>query len=499
MTPSIFVQTANRSIASMSDDEMEDVAMNVKENAASSQNIEIEVHDNDVLCGRGGDININPGNIKYRKTVETNKRVYLTSRFKREKRIIAERIVKDIKRQSPSGRFLTRDVKDGPWREISDEKARDKVSQALREGAPKLREKFEQQQKPLTKSPHPMHNKEQYYDAGYHNSVHESPDRRDEGYHYRGPHAMIHSFTESFGCSTHLRDVRDDDLHAGYHSHPHEREHHDYNQQHHNGNGWEQRQYGQSESKWDQRQYGQPSYRDDREPCPQSVYGADQHARMNNPHPRPHPQQRPPHVYGGEQGNRIDQPLDMNHPLPQQPGMWNSLRSVLSWGSDKHLSSSQPVDAPPSNNGMDCEPNHTTSESGAAFGARALNQRDEAPNSESWISSFTQCNVFNQFQACQSNLTETLNWTVYGDQPEGQITSIGSIEIDGPVSSEEMREMRGSTLINVFNDSSGAMSLNNDDVFNESELGFHKSFLQNSTFNLEDSALLEMNFSTDLP
>jgi len=495
MAPSAFVQTANRSIGSMTDDEMEDVAMNVKESAASSQNIDIEVHDNDVLCGRGGDINIHLGNIKYRKTVETNKRIYLTSRFKREKRLISECIVKDVKRQSPPGRFLTRDVKDGPWREISDVKARDKVSQALREGAPKIREEMEK-----ANSPPLMNNKEQYYDAGYRNGVHESPDRRDEGYYYRSPQAIINSFTEGFGCPTHLRDVRDDDIHAEKHSHSHshEREHHDYNQHHQYGNGWDQRQYGQSESHWDQRQYGQPAYRDDREPCPPNGYGADQHGRINLcvNHPHPHPQQPPPRVYGAEQGNRIDHPLDMNHPPPQQPGMWQSLRSVLSWSSDKTLPICEPENAPSSNNGMDCEPNHDTSVSGPGFGAKKLPARDEAPISESWTNSFTQCNVFNQFQACQSNLTETFNWTIYGEQPESGITSIRSIEID-PVSSQEMLEMRGSTLVDVFNDSSGAMSLNDDDVFNESELGFRNSLLHDSALNLEDPSLLELKFSTD--
>jgi len=99
--------------------------------------------DSDVLCGRGGGINTHPGNETYRHYVERRKRIYLTARFKREKRLIAETIVKEIRNQNPPGRFLLRDGKDGPWLDIGDIKARDKTSQALRENAPKVRKQME--------------------------------------------------------------------------------------------------------------------------------------------------------------------------------------------------------------------------------------------------------------------------------------------------------------------------------------------------------------------
>ena len=54
-------------------------------------------HNNDVLCGRGGTINAHPGNEQYRKFVDRKKRVYLTARFKREKRLIAQSIVEEIR------------------------------------------------------------------------------------------------------------------------------------------------------------------------------------------------------------------------------------------------------------------------------------------------------------------------------------------------------------------------------------------------------------------
>ncbi|GKY94913.1 hypothetical protein MPSEU_000456200 [Mayamaea pseudoterrestris] len=98
---------------------------------------------NDVLCGRGGSINGHPGNEFYRALVEKRRRVYLTARFKREKRLIASSIVSEIRGLNPSGRFLTRDTKSGRWRDIGDEKARDKTSQALRENAPTIRAEIE--------------------------------------------------------------------------------------------------------------------------------------------------------------------------------------------------------------------------------------------------------------------------------------------------------------------------------------------------------------------
>ena len=97
--------------------------------------------DNDVLCGRGGSINSHPGNERFRTLVEKRKRVYLTARFKREKRLIASSIVSEIR--AINGRFLQRDPKSGLWKDIGDEKARDKTSQALRENAPSIRAEIE--------------------------------------------------------------------------------------------------------------------------------------------------------------------------------------------------------------------------------------------------------------------------------------------------------------------------------------------------------------------
>lgn len=108
-----------------------------------SSNETLEPHDNDVLSGRGGSINVHPGNEKFRRLVEQRKRVYLSSRFKLEKRLVASSIVSDIRNQDPPGRFLSWNGRVGVWCEIGDKKARDKTCQALRERGPTIRAEME--------------------------------------------------------------------------------------------------------------------------------------------------------------------------------------------------------------------------------------------------------------------------------------------------------------------------------------------------------------------
>jgi hypothetical protein len=98
---------------------------------------------NDVLCGRGGTINSHPGNEQYRSIVDSKKRVYLTARFKREKRLIATSIVDQIRNMDPPGRFLQKDADKQTWFDIGEEKSREKTSQALRENSKDVRIQME--------------------------------------------------------------------------------------------------------------------------------------------------------------------------------------------------------------------------------------------------------------------------------------------------------------------------------------------------------------------
>lgn len=96
-------------------------------------------HPHDVLCGRGGGSNNHPGNESFRELVNEVKFPYVNCP-KREKPLIARRIVEAVRDQTPPGRFLSKDSKTGMWNDIGDGKAREKTSQALREGAPIIRD-----------------------------------------------------------------------------------------------------------------------------------------------------------------------------------------------------------------------------------------------------------------------------------------------------------------------------------------------------------------------
>jgi hypothetical protein len=90
------------------------------------------------VCGRGGGSNNHPGNESFRELVNEVKVPYVNCP-KREKPLIARRIVEAVRNQTPPGRFLCKDIK-GLWNDIGDGRAREKTSQALREGAPIIRD-----------------------------------------------------------------------------------------------------------------------------------------------------------------------------------------------------------------------------------------------------------------------------------------------------------------------------------------------------------------------
>lgn len=104
-----------------------------------------ETHDNDVLYGRGGGTNHHPGNKRYRKMVEERKLDYVNSK-RLDKPLVALEIIKFWRSQEPPGRFLKLDEKSGLWQDVGDKKAREKTSQALRERAPEIRRKQEEEE-----------------------------------------------------------------------------------------------------------------------------------------------------------------------------------------------------------------------------------------------------------------------------------------------------------------------------------------------------------------
>mmetsp|Transcript_834 Transcript_834/g.1182 ORF Transcript_834/g.1182 Transcript_834/m.1182 type:complete len:589 (-) Transcript_834:160-1926(-) len=107
--------------------------------APSSPNGGFQFSLSDVLCGRGGLTNHHPGNVLFRKLVRSKQEEYLRA-TKRDKAGVAREIVDTIRHLDPPGRFLKKDPSNpGQWVEIGNRKAREKTSQALREGAPELR------------------------------------------------------------------------------------------------------------------------------------------------------------------------------------------------------------------------------------------------------------------------------------------------------------------------------------------------------------------------
>ena len=101
----------------------------------------------DVLSGRGGGINSHKGNKVFRQWVSQRKEEYNLAQNKKEKIAVAMQVVRQVQQQVPvPGRFLQRDptVIGGNggqwWVEIDEAKALAKTTQALREGAPKIRQ-----------------------------------------------------------------------------------------------------------------------------------------------------------------------------------------------------------------------------------------------------------------------------------------------------------------------------------------------------------------------
>lgn len=94
---------------------------------------------NDVLCGRGGNVNSHPGNIAFRSIVAGRKLDYNLTPVKTEKSVICQEVIQQVHDLNPRGRFLQKPEGCNWWVECDNAKAMAKTSQALREGAPKLR------------------------------------------------------------------------------------------------------------------------------------------------------------------------------------------------------------------------------------------------------------------------------------------------------------------------------------------------------------------------
>ena len=75
--------------------------------------------------------------------VEDRKIDYVNSK-RLDKPMVALEIVRTWRSQDPPGRFLKLDEKTNRWNDVGDRKAREKISQALREKAPQIRKQQEE-------------------------------------------------------------------------------------------------------------------------------------------------------------------------------------------------------------------------------------------------------------------------------------------------------------------------------------------------------------------
>ena len=83
---------------------------------------------NDVICGRGGSSNRHLGNIHFRELVAANKQTYNTL-TKKQKMMIARKIVDTIHGTNPPGRFLAKDLDTGLFYDIGLPRSLEKTSQ----------------------------------------------------------------------------------------------------------------------------------------------------------------------------------------------------------------------------------------------------------------------------------------------------------------------------------------------------------------------------------
>ena len=92
----------------------------------------------DIVCGRGAPTLYHKGNRVFRELVKSYETAYLCSKRSDKPRIAIELLEKI---RSQGGRFVRREKNNGrsTWVEISEQRAYEKVCQALREGAPEIR------------------------------------------------------------------------------------------------------------------------------------------------------------------------------------------------------------------------------------------------------------------------------------------------------------------------------------------------------------------------
>ena len=92
----------------------------------------------DILMGRGGRNNRHPGNLMLRRLSQQFANEY-DECPRMEKPIIHNKVVHLIKQMRPPGHFLELDRTVKAWVEVNEDRAREKVSQHLRDAVKKMK------------------------------------------------------------------------------------------------------------------------------------------------------------------------------------------------------------------------------------------------------------------------------------------------------------------------------------------------------------------------
>lgn len=100
--------------------------------------------DEDILSGRGTGINLHPGNVFFRKLIQSHKEQYIHADPARKRKIIKEVMQKS--NQEGNRRYLKHDFDTDLYIQISEDEIRKKIGQALRENAPAIKRRQHDQE-----------------------------------------------------------------------------------------------------------------------------------------------------------------------------------------------------------------------------------------------------------------------------------------------------------------------------------------------------------------
>ena len=114
---------------STSDEEDEDDSRSPEDRAGRLTNI-TEPGPHDCLFGRGRGTSEHPGNIRFRKMIDSKKEKYVSSQ-RSDKPLVIMEIMDDWRSLDPPGRFLKQDGETDYWNDVGDEKAKQKATDAM--------------------------------------------------------------------------------------------------------------------------------------------------------------------------------------------------------------------------------------------------------------------------------------------------------------------------------------------------------------------------------